>query len=57
MPATETPREVAEMLDTGHYQHRRAREMQDPAFKAEYLRAASRDRSGGRGDAPTRLAA
>ena len=26
------------MLDTGHYQHRRAREMQDPAFKAEYLR-------------------
>ena len=39
MPATETPREVAEMLETGHYQHRRAREMQDPAFKAEYLRA------------------
>ena len=38
MPATENPREVAEMLETGHYQHRRAREMQDPAFKAEYLR-------------------
>jgi len=38
MPATETPREVAEMLDTGHYQHVVPGDA-GPSLQAEYLRA------------------
>jgi ribosome-binding protein aMBF1 (putative translation factor) len=39
MPTTRTPHKAVETLDTSHYQRRRARELRDPAFKAEYLRA------------------
>ena len=39
MPATDSRTDTAEMLDTGHYGRRRARELRDPEFEAEYRRA------------------
>lgn len=39
MPATHTRPTATETLDAGHYQRRRAREMQDAAFQEEYRRA------------------
>jgi DNA-binding phage protein len=42
MPATRTASRpkanVVETLDTGHYQRRRAAELRNPEFEAEYLR-------------------
>jgi len=37
--ATRTRTGTAGMLDTGHYGRRRAQELRDPEFEAEYLRA------------------
>jgi DNA-binding phage protein len=39
MPAVQTRLKANQTIDTGHYRRRRAEEMQDPAFEAEYLRA------------------
>lgn len=34
-----TAQQRTRLLDTGHYRRRRAREMEEPAFQAEYRRA------------------
>jgi ribosome-binding protein aMBF1 (putative translation factor) len=39
MPATQTHPKATETLGIGHYQRRRARELEDPVFQAEYRRA------------------
>ncbi len=38
MPASRKHSGSTETLDTGHYERRRARELRDPAFEAEYRR-------------------